>query len=180
MRTSWGGAMPMERVRLDRLIVMVVADDRHTLNLMSDVLRTLGIRNVFTVSDAAWAFREMRINPIDIVFVDRDMLPLDGPEFVRMLRTARDIPKMFAPVVMLTAETEIANVTEARAAGVHDILAKPVSTTSVHRIIRSLIDNPQPFIRAKTYSGPDRRRRRTLYKGPEKRKVQRRILGSPP
>lgn len=170
----------MQRVRLDRLNIMVVADDRHTLNLMSDVLRTLGIRNVFTVSNAAWAFHEMRINPIDIVFVDREMSPLNGPEFVRMLRTAKDSPNVFAPVVMLTADTEMANVTEARDAGVHEFLAKPVSTTSVYRIIRSLINNPQPFIRARTFSGPDRRRRRTLYKGPEKRKFQRRILGSHP
>ena len=162
----------MEPLRLERLHVMVVDDNRTMLKLMSDILRALGIRSVYTVNGPAEAFREMRINPIDLVFVDWEMSPLTGVEFVRMLRTAKDSANVFAPVIMLTSYTQMANVIEARDAGANEFLAKPVSPKRVYQRILSVIKDPRPFIRTKTYFGPDRRWRQLPFKGPERRKSQ--------
>ena len=60
---------------------------------------------------------------------------------------------------MLTGHSEPARVREARDAGVNDFLVKPVSADSIYRRIVSLVDDNRPFIRTRTFHGPDRRRR---------------------
>ena len=41
--------------------VMVVDDNRHMLNLISEILRGLNIRTLATLTNAADAFKEMQI-----------------------------------------------------------------------------------------------------------------------
>ena len=56
----------------------------------------------------------------------------------------------------------------ARDHGVSEYLAKPITATGVYYRIRSLIENNRPFIRP-DFFGPDRRRRRREFEGPERR-----------
>ncbi|MGB0671119.1 MAG: response regulator, partial [Rhodospirillales bacterium] len=66
--------------------------------------------------------------------------------------------------------TEVARVTEARDAGIHEFLAKPISAQTLYRRIVSIIETPRDFIRAPGYVGPDRKRRDDSgYRGPERR-----------
>ena len=60
----------------------------------------------------------------------------------------------------------------ARDAGITEFLAKPVSSKALYQRIVSVIANPRPFIKTKTYFGPDRRRNINpgAYTGPERRK----------
>jgi len=63
-------------------------------------------------------------------------------------------------------------VVEARDAGVHEFLAKPLSAKGLYSRIRSIIERPRPFVRAGQYFGPDRRRRdNPSYMGGERRKA---------
>ncbi len=95
---------------------------------------------------------------------------MDGLEFVRLLRTDTNSPNPFVPVIMLTAHTEAKRVVEARDAGVTEFLAKPISAHQLYSRIRAIIEHPRPFVRAKSYVGPDRRRRQEPdFKGPEQR-----------
>jgi len=160
----------MARIRLDRLSVLLLDDNRNMLKLMQEILRALGIRNVICATDAAEAFSEMRIAAIDLVIVDWEMTPLSGIEFVKLIRTAKDSPNVFVPVIMLTAHTQLTNVVEARDVGANEFLAKPVSPKSVYRRILAVLDRPRKFVRTKSYFGPDRRRRDLPFKGPPKRK----------
>jgi len=73
---------------------------------------------------------------------------------------------------MLTGHTEMNRVVEARDAGVHEFLAKPISVKGLYSRIRSIIERPRPFVRAGLYFGPDRRRRdNPAYMGGERRKA---------
>ncbi|MFQ5784156.1 MAG: response regulator [Alphaproteobacteria bacterium] len=160
-----------------RLNVLVVDDNQHMLSLMEGILRGLGFRNIFAVKDPEKAFAEMRITPMDLAFVDWEMQPLTGLEFVNLVRTAKDSPNIYLPIIMLTANTQTANVIKARDTGVNEYLAKPVSPKSVYQRIVSLIENPRGFVRTESYFGPDRRRHRTDYKGLERRKSTPEIEG---
>lgn len=71
---------------------------------------------------------------------------------------------------MLTGHTEMHRVIEARDAGVHEFLAKPISAKGLYSRVKSIIERPRPFIRAGLYFGPDRRRRQIDWKGSERRK----------
>ena len=58
----------------------------------------------------------------------------------------------------------------ARDAGVTEFLAKPISAKGLYQRILNVVANPRPFIKTKTYFGPDRRRNtNNAYIGPERR-----------
>jgi hypothetical protein len=59
----------------------------------------------------------------------------------------------------------------ARDAGVTEFLCKPISAKALYERILNVVANPRPFIKSKTYFGPDRRRGvNPNYVGPERRK----------
>ncbi|MDP6352613.1 MAG: response regulator, partial [Alphaproteobacteria bacterium] len=93
--------------RLDRLAVLVVDDNRHMLGLISEILRGLGIRDLVMLTDAATAFREIKITAVDVVITDHAMSPISGIEFVTMLRTSDDSPDRFVPVIMVTGYSDL-------------------------------------------------------------------------
>jgi hypothetical protein len=53
---------------------------------------------------------------------------------------------------------------------VTEFLAKPISAKGLYQRVLNVVANPRPFIKTKTYFGPDRRRNTTnAYIGPERR-----------
>lgn len=158
--------------RLDRMSVMVVDDNRHMLTLMTEMLRGLNIRSVQAMTNAADAFKEMQITAVDLVICDQVMEPIGGIEFTKLLRTSKDSPDRFVPVIIVTGNTDVTTVEEARDAGVTEFMAKPIAARGLYARILQIINNPRPFVKTKTFFGPDRRRRPDPnYKGPERRKA---------
>lgn len=166
---------------LERLNFLVIEDNKHMSSLVRSILNAFGVRNVVEAMDGAEAFKVLRHFPADIVICDWMMQPMDGIEFVRMVRTQKDSPNPFVPVIMLTAHTQVARVFEARDAGANEFLAKPISPQKLYDRIRSIIENQRPYIKLRNYFGPDRRRKTsTVYKGPERRKVKVELIEAGP
>jgi PleD family two-component response regulator len=154
---------------LERLSVLIVDDNRYMIMLIAEILLGLGIRNVAKFTDPADAFKELAILPVDLVVCDHAMNLLSGIEFVQMLRTSKDSPNPFVPVIMVSGYGDMATVTAARDAGVSEFLIKPISAKSLYMRVLEVINNPRAFIRSKTYFGPNRRRRDQPFEGEEKR-----------
>jgi two-component system, chemotaxis family, chemotaxis protein CheY len=146
------------RYVLDNINVFIVDDNRHMRNLVTSILHALGVKEIGEAGDAAEAFTELQHFIADVLIVDWHMEPLDGLDFVRLVRTAKDSPNPYIPIIMLSGYTEYRRVTEARDAGVNEFLAKPISARALYMRFASIIDNPRPFVRSKGYFGPDRRR----------------------
>jgi len=159
------------RYVLDNVNILVIDDNKHMANLVIEILHALGVKKTRQAGDAAKAFQELRHFLADVIIVDWHMEPLDGLDFVRLVRTAKDSPSPYVPIIMLSGYTEYRRITEARDAGINEFLAKPISAKSIYQRIAAIIDNPRPFIRAKNYFGPDRRRRNT---GPPRHVAERR------
>ncbi|MEE8393358.1 MAG: response regulator [Rhodospirillales bacterium] len=159
---------------LEKLNFLVVDDNKHMRVLVRTILNTLGVRNVTEADDGAGAFKELQHFHADIVICDWNMDPFDGLDFTRMVRTASDSPNPFVPIIMLTGHTETHRVMEARDAGIHEYIAKPISPKSLYSRIRAIIERPREFVRVKGalgYFGPDRRRHRAHgYLGADRRK----------
>lgn len=151
----------MTGYNLERLNFLVVDDNLHMRALVRTILAALGARNVIEVADGADALKALRNFPADIIICDWNMSPLDGLDFVRLLRTGDDSPNPYVPVIMMTGHTERSRVLQARDVGVHEFLAKPISVRGLYSHIRSIIERPHPFVRSTSYFGPDRRRRQT-------------------
>jgi DNA-binding response OmpR family regulator len=74
-------------------------------------------------------------------------------------------------IIMLTGHSEKKRVVAARDAGVTEFLAKPISAKALYQRIVNIVVNPRPFIKTRSYFGPDRRRNVNLnYAGVERRK----------
>lgn len=160
----------MATYNFEKLYFLVVDDNRHMRMLISNILRGFGVRYIFEAEDGSDAIRELRSNPIDIVICDWVMEPLDGFDFVKLIRSAPDSPNPFVPIIILSGYTEHFRITGARDAAATEFLAKPVSAKTLFSRIASIIDHPRPFVNAKHYKGPDRRRHASsTYKGLERR-----------
>ncbi len=166
---------------IERLNFLVVDDNKHMCVLIKTILSAFGVRNVLEAGDGADAFKVLKHFPADIIICDWVMQPLDGLDFVRLVRTGKDSPNPYVPVIMLTGHTEMHRVMEAREAGVSEFLAKPVSPKKLYARIRSIIEHQRNFIKSKSYFGPDRRRQDLAsYKGGERRKKKGEIIAVQP
>ena len=137
----------------------------------AEISRQVGV--IPTSEWAADAFDLVKSDAVDIIITDYQMDSLDGLDFVRLVRTADDSPNPLVPIIMLSAYSEKSRVMAARDAGVTEFCCKPVTAKEMFSKIASVINEPRPFIRNKSYFGPDRRRAdpdKATYKGPERRK----------
>ena len=159
-------------MRFELLKVLLVDDNQHMRVLLTEILRAIGVKLIFEAADGAQALQILRGNPIDIVMTDLAMEPLDGIDFVRLLRNSQDSPNPMVPVIMITGHSTIRRVAEARDVGVTEFLSKPVTARGVLERIGRLVDHPRAFVRSQGYFGPDRRRREEPgYRGPFRRRT---------
>ena len=159
-------------MRYDLLKILIVDDNRHMRVLLSEILKAVGVKHIFEASDGAQALQMMRGLGIDIIMTDLSMQPLDGIDFVRLLRRSQDSPNKMCPVIMITGHSTVARVSEARNAGVNEFLAKPLTARGVVQRINQIVENPRPYVRTDGYFGPDRRRRADPnFLGPHRRET---------
>jgi PleD family two-component response regulator len=153
-------------------IRILIVDDHETMRtLLMTILYAIGVKEIREARDGAAAFEVLNEFPADIIFLDWVMAPLDGIEFLRILRSSVDSPNRFLPVIMVTGHTESDRIAIARDAGVTDFLSKPISIKKLADRIVRIIFEPRPFVKTKTFFGPDRRQHSDRdYKGPERRK----------
>ena len=82
------------------------------------------------------------------------MKPMDGLEFTRDVRTRRDSPNPFVPIIMITGHTEKHRVEAARDAGVTEFLAKPITAQSLFSRIAEIVERPRAFVRCDSLFRP--------------------------
>lgn len=138
----------------------MILDDNHHMNvILRTILNGFGLRDIVDARDAATAFEVVREYRPDIAIVDYYLGDLDGLEFTKLIRTAPDSPAPYLPIVLCTAYSERSRALAAINAGVNEFLVKPVSARALFQRIVAVVNNPRPFVRTKTFFGPDRRRR---------------------
>mgnify|MGYP002620477049 FL=1 len=168
-----------ERRRLEVLRVLVVDDNTHMASILRTVLNSFGIRHVDEVRGAVEALELIRTRPYDFVLLDYNMPILDGIEFTRLVRTGRDHNQQMIPIIMITGFTERSRVLAARDAGVTEVCVKPVTARDLWNRIAEVINAPRPFVRSKSFTGPDRRRHKDLeFSGQEKRQAKEQAAGT--
>ena len=165
-------------MRYELLRILLVDDNHYMRVLLAEILRAIGVQRIYEANDGAEGLQMMRDHTIDIVMTDLSMQPLDGIDFVRLLRNSPDSPNQMCPVIMITGHSTYARVHEAREAGVNEFLAKPLTARGVIERIHQVVDNPRPFVRSDDYFGPDRRRRADpSYTGPWRRSTDKKEGG---
>lgn len=165
-------SLSQSKVDLEFVKIMVIEENLHMRHIIRQLLLTLGCKEICEIRDPALALKELASFHADLVILEWNTEPIDGFEFVKMVRTAEDSPNQFVPILILSGFTELQHVARARDAGANDFLAKPVSAETLGKRLDALLSNPREFISTKNYFGPCRRRRNL---GPPRGIADRRI-----
>ncbi len=105
--------------------VLVVEDSEVMRRLVRATLSVIGNFEVSEARDGAAALADINRRPPDLVISDLSMRPMDGITFTRRVRAGRDSPDV--PIIIITGHTDPETLTNARAAGVTEVVAKPLT-----------------------------------------------------
>lgn len=145
--------------RLKSLRVLVVDDLAIMRDLLRGILYSVGVGVVETANEGGAAFAQFIQSPADVIFVDWQMHPMTGIEFVQAVRRSSQSPNPYVPIIMVTGHANREHIVQAREAGVHEYLVKPITAQSVLSRLAEVINHPRKFIRTGEYFGPAPRER---------------------
>ncbi|MGB1539440.1 MAG: response regulator [Rickettsiales bacterium] len=146
------------KIRLSKIKVLVVDDDKAISNLVKNVLTNLGFGTVLVVHNGEEGFDVIQNNQIDLLITDWEMDPLSGVDLTKKIRMLEP-PKRFLPIIMLTGHSERHDIEVARDSGITEYLIKPFTAKTLCSRIMMVVESPRSFILSKNYKGPSRRRR---------------------
>ena len=98
--------MTRNRLCLESVSFFIVDPNAFMRSLIKNVLKVFGAAKFIEANDGADAFKAMRSLVPDIIITERMMAPLDGLDFTRMVRTGKDSPNPYVPIIMTTAYSE--------------------------------------------------------------------------
>jgi len=138
--------------------VLVVDDEHYSRKVLRTLLQTIGVKTVYEVGDGHAALDAICTYTPHVVLVDYEMPGLDGPGFVRAVRSPGTFPYADIPLIMVSAHGERSRVLEIAKLGINEYLLKPVSSQALQARLLSVILNPRPMVRVGNYYGPEPRR----------------------
>jgi CheY-like chemotaxis protein len=134
---------------------VVVVDDEHCMRkVVRTMLLSIGIREVYEAPDGEAGLELIRRLAPDVVILDWQMPGLDGPAFVRIVRSPATFPYPNVPIIMLTGHGERSRVVEAVKIGVNEFLLKPVSVKALQDRMVSVLAKPREVVKSGDYYGP--------------------------
>jgi two-component system chemotaxis response regulator CheY len=105
----------------------LVVDDSKTIRmLLKEQLKGLGFEVTEAVDGRQALNRLKNMTQVDLVLVDWNMPEMDGISFVRAVRAEADYSML--PMMMVTTNAELSQVSKALDAGVNEYIMKPFTT----------------------------------------------------
>jgi CheY-like chemotaxis protein len=130
------------------LKLLIVEDDLPSLELMSEVLRSLDV-DVYAISDSQKAARMVVEQKFDGIFADLQMPGMDGFALIRRIRESSW--NCMTPVVVVTAQDNRATMETAFTAGATFFLQKPIDRRKLIMLLNttrgSMLANRRRFRR---------------------------------
>lgn len=158
----------MKSYDLSHLRILVIDRQKFMCRLIADVLLQFGIRETEPFSDIETAYEAYKDDNPDIIITDWSP-SLDGLALTKRIRTAKDSPNRFIPIIMVSAYAERNTIFTARDAGITEFLRKPITVQLLYLRMCSVIEHHRLFVKSRDFFGPDRRRRREALKAEERR-----------
>lgn len=157
-------------IQFSTLSFLVVEDNRLLFELLSNILESFNVKRITYAKDGSEGLEKFKEEEHDIILADWDMEPMDGIQFVELLRRDEEIEFREVPIILITGFAQENRIIKARDSWVTEYIIKPFTAENVIKKITSVINSPRDFIETDTYAGPDRRRRKDPnYTGPFRR-----------
>jgi len=143
---------------LTEIIYLVVDGNRDSRALTRTTLESIGIRYVLEAHDARAAMETLRTVRVGAMIVEMELPgPLSGVEFTKKIRRSDKSLKPEVPIIMLTTNANRQTVLDARDAGIHEFLARPLTSGALFDRIKKAVTVPRQFVQEEGYVGPARR-----------------------
>ncbi len=123
-----GKASPASATR--SLSILLAEDNRINQMLVRTMLQKAG-HIVAVVENGRLAVESVTTGAFDVVLMDMQMPEMDGEDATRAIR-ALPMPQSRLPIIALTADAMPEHCTRYLAAGVNDLVAKPIDWTTLH------------------------------------------------
>lgn len=119
--------------------VLVVEDEQTTRQSIKSVLRQIGIATIMDAADGKAGLAELARTRPTLVLCDIHMKPVDGRQFLKMVRTARVDWVKNIPIIFLTADANPDTVNFAKEFQVNGYLVKPITVGDVKNRIDAVL-----------------------------------------
>ncbi len=145
---------------------------RHSRAMLSEILRNLGYHQIHMAGTGAEVLDGCRTSLPKVLILENLLPDEPGVDLVHRMRREDIVPDRSIPVIMITSDPRIETVKQARMSGIDEFACKPISHNAIAERLEEVLVRPRPFIEAKMYVGPCRRRKRKLqYQGAMRRLV---------
>jgi two-component system chemotaxis response regulator CheY len=115
---------------------LVVDDSASMRQLVSFTIKDAGYE-VLVAENGKDALGKLNSGKVDIVITDLNMPDMDGIELIKKLRSMPDYK--FAPIVMLTTESQESKKQEGKLAGASGWIVKPFSPEQLLDVVRKFV-----------------------------------------
>jgi CheY-like chemotaxis protein len=116
-----------EKAVLEQKTVLLVDDQRFVRSIVRASLSDIDRLRVLQAADGAQALETMQAETIDIIVLDINMMPMNGLQTLKAIRTGANGINPAVPVVMLTSLNDMAVVRTCGELDCQGFLLKPVS-----------------------------------------------------
>jgi two-component system, chemotaxis family, chemotaxis protein CheY len=117
--------------------VLVVDDSRTMARLARNLLQLIGFSQVDDVFDGVTALTRLRERQYGLVICDWNMQPMTGHMLLKEIRADPALQRL--PVIMMTAETALANVMAAKEAGANGYIVKPFNGATLKAKVAAVL-----------------------------------------
>lgn len=161
------------RLNLSKARVLVVDDNPQAMEILSQLLLGIGVRQARKHLDSGEARQSAAGELFDLILVDHDMPGDNGADFCRQVRADPQGLNYTTAVIVLAALPSQETVRTVRDAGANYVVAKPVMPAVLLDRIQWIARENRPFVTSDVYRGPDRRfQNLPLMEGAEERRAE--------
>lgn len=117
---------------------ILVVDDFNTMRrIVRSLLKQLGFNNVDEAVDGDDALTKISAKEYALILSDWNMEPKSGIELLRDVRQNEKYKNM--PFILITAESKVENIVEAKKAGVNQYIVKPFNAKTLKEKLTTVI-----------------------------------------
>ncbi len=149
--------------------VLVVENNTAMFSLIKNVLGAFGISKIYSAYSVDEGFKEFQRRSPDLVIIDWLDEENGGVNLTAKIRQTDNSVNPFVPVIMMTGYSQKRRVIMARDSGITEFIVKPFTAKALYDKVESIIERPRQFVKADSFFGPDRRRKRDGYSGTDRR-----------
>ena len=119
--------------------ILIVDDNNYMRSILRTMVSGFGVRSIYEATDGADAIAITLDRRPDIILCDWIMRPIDGNDFLRILRRDEDSEIAKTPVIVISADSRRSVVVAARNAGVNYFLAKPLAPATLYERLKAIV-----------------------------------------